>query len=141
MPVPPCAHRCDVLQQQIEARARGAGQQPVVLRLSIGLTPQYVPPIAPPGSVRCVECGHTYRTGGAFYQLSKSEKVQPKKQISVLEKKTDRIYTGPEARALLGLPDVEVRIKPDHNDEFTIFVQSTSVNRKLVPNTRLLLML
>ncbi|MFE9342183.1 vWA domain-containing protein [Streptomyces olivaceus] len=88
-----------------------------------------------------VEAGHTYRTGGAYYQLSKSEKVQPKKQISVLEKKTDRIYTGPEARALLGLPDVEVRIKPDHNDEFTIFVQSTSVNRKLVPNTRLLLML
>ncbi|MHC3449638.1 MULTISPECIES: vWA domain-containing protein [Streptomyces] len=88
-----------------------------------------------------VECGHTYRTGGAFYQLSKSEKIQAKKQISVLEKKTDRVYTGPEARALLGLPDVEIRIKPDHNDDFTIFVQSTSVNRKLVPNTRLLLML
>ncbi|MFJ4620677.1 vWA domain-containing protein [Streptomyces sp. NPDC088812] len=87
-----------------------------------------------------VECGHTYRTGGAFYQLSKSEKIQAKKQIAVLEKKTDRVYTGPEARALLGLPAVEVRVKPNHNDDFTIFVQSTSVNRKLVPNTRLLLM-
>ena len=81
------------------------------------------------------------RTGGAFYQLSKSEKIQARKQIAVLEKKTDRVYTGPEARALLGLPDNEVRVKPDHNDNFTIFVQSTSVNRKLVPNTRLLLML
>ncbi|MFF0435439.1 vWA domain-containing protein [Streptomyces sp. NPDC004327] len=88
-----------------------------------------------------VESGHTYRTGGAFYQLSKSEKIQARKQIAVLEKKTDRIYTGPEARALLGLPDVEVRVKPDHNDDFTIFVQSTSVNRKLLTNTRLLLML
>ncbi|MCT9011453.1 vWA domain-containing protein [Streptomyces sp. NPDC054766] len=88
-----------------------------------------------------VECGHTYRTGGAFYQLSKPEKIQARKQIAVLEKKTDRVYSGPEARALLGLPDVEVRVKPDHNDDFTIFVQSTSVNRKLVPNTRLLLML
>ncbi|GAA2390351.1 vWA domain-containing protein [Streptomyces glaucosporus] len=88
-----------------------------------------------------VECGHAYRTGCAFYQLSKSEKIQAQKQIAVLEKKTDRVYTGPEARALLGLPDVEVRVKPDHNDDFTIFVQSTSVNRKLVPNTRLLLML
>ncbi|AKG46580.1 vWA domain-containing protein [Streptomyces xiamenensis] len=88
-----------------------------------------------------VESGHTYRTGGAFYQLSKSEKVQARKRIAVLEKKTDRVYTGPEARALLGLPDVEVRVKPNHNDDFTIFVQSTSVNRKLVPNTRLLLML
>ncbi|MFE2579100.1 vWA domain-containing protein [Streptomyces sp. NPDC059378] len=88
-----------------------------------------------------VECGHTYRTGGAFYQLSKSEKIQARKQIAVLEKKTDRVFSGPEARALLGLPDVEVRVKPDHNDDFTIFVQSTSVNRKLVPNTRLMLML
>ncbi|MDX2561197.1 VWA domain-containing protein [Streptomyces sp. TX20-6-3] len=87
-----------------------------------------------------VESGHTYRTGGAFYQLSKSEKIQARKQIAVLEKKTDRVYAGPEARSLLGLPDVEVRVKPDHNDDFTIFVQSTSVNRKLVPNTRLLLM-
>ncbi|MEV4950226.1 VWA domain-containing protein [Streptomyces sp. NPDC053755] len=87
-----------------------------------------------------LESGHTYRTGGAFYQLSKSEKIQARKQIAVLEKKTDRVYTGPEARALLGLPDVEVRVKPDHNDDFTIFVQSTSVNRRLVAHTRLLLM-
>ncbi|MFE1458915.1 vWA domain-containing protein [Streptomyces sp. NPDC058735] len=87
-----------------------------------------------------VECGHTYRTG-AFYQLSKSERIQARKRIAVLEKKTDRVYSGPEARALLGLPDTEVRVRPDHNDHFTIFVQSTSVNRKLVPHTRLLLML
>ncbi|MEU8776909.1 vWA domain-containing protein [Streptomyces sp. NPDC048606] len=88
-----------------------------------------------------VESGNTFRNGGAFYQLGKSEKIQARKQIAVLEKKTDRVYTGPEARALLGLPDAEVRVKPDHNDEFTIFVQSTSVNRKLLPNTRVLLML
>ncbi|MBT2369314.1 VWA domain-containing protein [Streptomyces sp. ISL-10] len=113
-----------------------------------GLTPvnpsQYqLIPVARDAAIRdwVIECGHTYRTGGAFYQLSKSEKVQAQKQIAVLEKKTDRVYTGPEARALLGLPDVEVRVKPDHNNDFTIFVQSTSVNRKLVPNTRLLLML
>ncbi|MFI1153989.1 vWA domain-containing protein [Streptomyces sp. NPDC020817] len=87
-----------------------------------------------------IECGQNYRTGCAFYQLSKSERIQARKQIAVLEKKTDQVYTGPEARALLGLPDSEVRVKPDHNDDFTIFVQSTSVNRKLVPNTRLLVM-
>ncbi|MFF5703820.1 vWA domain-containing protein [Streptomyces sp. NPDC012794] len=112
-----------------------------------GLTPvdpsQYqLIPVARDAAIRewVVENGHTYRTGCAFYQLSKSEKVQARKQIAVLEKKTDRVYTGPEARALLGLPDAEVRVKPDHNDDFTIFVQSTSVNRKLVPQTRLLLM-
>ncbi|MFF6995366.1 VWA domain-containing protein [Streptomyces sp. NPDC008313] len=100
-------------------------------------------PVARDAAIRdwVVECGHTYRTGGAFYQLSKSEKIQARKQIAVLEKKTDRVYSGPEARKLLGLPDTEVRVKPDHNDDFTIFVQSTSVNRRLVANTRLLLML
>ncbi|MFD7510152.1 VWA domain-containing protein [Streptomyces sp. NPDC059853] len=100
-------------------------------------------PVARDAGIRewVVESGHTYRTGGAFYQLSKSEKIQPRKRIAVLEKKTDKVYTGPEARALLGLPDVEVRVKPHHNEDFTIFVQSTSVNRKLVANTRLLLML
>lgn len=112
-----------------------------------GLTPvdpaEYqLVPVAREAVIRewVVESGHTYRTGCAFYQLSKSEKVQARKQIAVLEKKTDRVYTGPQARALLGLPDAEVRVKPDQNDDFTIFVQSTSVNRKLVPNTRLLLM-
>lgn len=100
-------------------------------------------PVAREAAIRdwVVESGHTYRTGCAFYQLSKSEKIQAQKQIAVLEKKTDRIYTGPQARAVLGLPNTEVRVKPDHNDEFTIFVQSTSVNRKLVPNTRLLFMI
>lgn len=100
-------------------------------------------PVARDAAIRdwVIECGHTYRTGCAFYQLSKSEKIQARKQIAVLEKKTDRVYTGPEARALLGLPDAEARVKPDHNDDFTIFVQSTSVNRKLVAHTRLLLMI
>ncbi|MEV4190387.1 vWA domain-containing protein [Streptomyces toxytricini] len=99
-------------------------------------------PVAREAGIRewVVECGHTFKNGSAFYQLSKSEKIQARKQIAVLEKKTDKVYTGPEARALLGLPDAEVRVKPDHNDDFTIFVQSTSVNRKLVPQTRLLLM-
>ncbi|MBI0377843.1 VWA domain-containing protein [Streptomyces albiflaviniger] len=100
-------------------------------------------PVAREAAIRewVIECGHTFRTGCAFYQLSKSEKIQARKQIAVLEKKTDRVYTGPEARSLLGLPDTEVRVKPDHNDDFTIFVQSTSVNRKLTPHTRLLLMI
>ncbi|MFF4102835.1 vWA domain-containing protein [Streptomyces sp. NPDC001903] len=114
---------------------------------AVGLTPvdpsQYqLIPVARDAAIRewVIECGQEYRTGCAFYQLSKSEKIQARKQIAVLEKKTDQVYTGPEARALLGLPDTEVRVKPDHNDDFTIFVQSTSVNRKLVSNTRLLVM-
>ena len=65
MGVPVCAHRCEVLQQQIEARARGAGQQPVVLRLGIGLSREYVPPTPPRRAVRCPVCGHPYDGPGA----------------------------------------------------------------------------
>lgn len=91
--------------------------------------------------------GHPYRTGCAFYQLSKREKVQGNKQIAVAEKDpatgrmTGKVFSGPAARQLLGLPETEVTVKPGHNDKYTIFVQSTSVNRKLIPGTKLLVML
>lgn len=82
--------------------------------------------------------GRAYRRGEAYYQLSKSEKVQPQKSIAILGKQG--LFTGPDARKILGLPDFEVRVSPTHSTDYTIFVQSTSNNRKLVPNTRLLLM-
>jgi hypothetical protein len=86
------------------------------------------------------EAGHTYRTGMAYYELTKSEKIQPQKSVMVMDKKTKKVYGGQEARNLLGLPDMEVRVKPDFNPDFKIFVQSTSTNRKLVGNTQVLLM-
>lgn len=84
--------------------------------------------------------GITYRLGIAFYQLSKRENIQPQKNIAVMEKKTNKIYTGAEARTVLGLPQDEVRVSPDYNPDFEVFVQSTSVNRKLVPGTKLLVL-
>jgi hypothetical protein len=81
---------------------------------------------------------YNYVTGCAFYQLTKTETIQPQKEIIVRNKKSGRYYSGPEARNLLGLPDVSVRVKPDFNPEFQVFVQSTSVNRRLVPGTKLL---
>lgn len=91
--------------------------------------------------------GHPYKTGCAFYELSKREKIQVNKQIAVAEKDphtgrmTGKVFSGPAARQLLGLPDTEVSVKPGHNSSYTIFVQSTSVNRKLVAHTKLLLMM
>jgi len=84
--------------------------------------------------------GHEYLIGKAFYQLTKTESIQPQKIVAVRNKKSGRFYTGPEARNLLGLPQMEVRVKPDVNPEYDVFVQSTSVNRKLVPGTKLLLL-
>lgn len=83
--------------------------------------------------------GHEYRLGIAFYQLTKTESIQPQKNIVVRNKNTGRFYTGSSARDLLGLPQMEVRVKPNFNPEFDVFVQSTSVNRKLIPGTKLLL--
>lgn len=86
------------------------------------------------------EAGHSYRTGRAFYQLMKRERIQPQKKIMVLNKRTGEVFGGQAARDLIGLGDVEVRVTPDYNPDFTIFVQSTSVNRHLIGATKLLLM-
>ncbi|MER8186892.1 vWA domain-containing protein [Kitasatospora sp. NPDC094015] len=91
--------------------------------------------------------GHAYRTGCAFYELSKREKIQGNKQLAVAEKDpatgrmTGKVFTGPAARQLLGLPAAEATVKPGDNPAYTVFVQSTSVNRKLVPGTKLLVLL
>jgi hypothetical protein len=85
--------------------------------------------------------GVPYVVGKAFYQLTKSEKVQAQKQIAIRERRTGQVYTGDHARDLLGLPyGMEVRVKPDFNPEYDIFVQSTSVNRKLINGTDVLVL-
>jgi hypothetical protein len=81
-----------------------------------------------------------YKLGEAFYQLSKTEKIQPDKAICLLDTKSKAVYSGTEARTLLGLPNHEVKVAPASHPDYQIFVQSTSVNRKLVPGTSLLIM-
>lgn len=85
------------------------------------------------------QTGAQYVKGSAYYQLMKPEKIQPQKKICVRNRRSGRVYTGDHARQLLNLPDHEVRVKPEENAEFQIFVQSTSVNRKLIAGTKLLL--
>lgn len=86
------------------------------------------------------QTGRTYMLGKALYQLSKTETIQGNKTLAVVENATAKVFLGPEARSLVGLGDTEVRVKPDFNPEFTIYVQSTSVNRKLIAGTKLLLL-
>lgn len=94
------------------------------------------------------ETGRAYRPGEAFYQLAlaeggtkTAERIQPHKKIMVRDRKSGRVYAGDQARDLLGLPsDREVRVKPEDNPKYQIFIQSTSVNRKLVAGTKLLLL-
>lgn len=83
-------------------------------------------------------CGHNYQIGRGFYQLMKREEIQATKDIVVVSKKDHKVYSGQEARQMIGLPDMNVRVSPDHNADFDIFVQSTSINRKLIAGTRYL---
>lgn len=85
-------------------------------------------------------CGFKYVLGRNYYQLVKPEKIQAQKLLAVVEKKTSKVYLGREARDLVGLPLTEVRVKPDFNPDYDIFVQSTSVNRKLPVGSKLLIL-
>jgi uncharacterized protein YegL len=86
-----------------------------------------------------VTTGKSYQIGSAYYQLTKPEKVQASKQVALVSKNTGEVFTGPQTRAMLQLPNQEVKVSPTSHPEFNIFIQSTSVNRKLVPGTSVLL--
>ncbi|WP_224240444.1 VWA domain-containing protein [Hyalangium gracile] len=83
--------------------------------------------------------GNEYQPGRGFYELTKPETVQPRKNIAILDKKTKAIFGGDQARKVLGMPSgANVKVKPGNHMEYSIFVESTSNNRKLVRGTTLL---
>lgn len=84
--------------------------------------------------------GYIYVKGTVYYQLTKSEKVQQHKDIIIFDKTAHKYYNGDSARDLLGLPKyMDIRLRPNMSDRYEIFVQSTSVNRKLIPGTQILM--
>jgi hypothetical protein len=78
--------------------------------------------------------------GAAFYQLVKLEpRVQANKRIAIRDKNTGAVFAGDAARQMLALPTVgTVRLAPDDMGQFEVYIQSTSVNRKLDAGTSLL---
>lgn len=89
--------------------------------------------------------GVPYVIGKAYYQLTKTEHIQEQKVIAIRDRNTGKIYTGAAARQQLGLPDfgtvkVVPAAKADRDKQhLDIYVQSTSVNRNLMPGTSVLL--
>lgn len=80
----------------------------------------------------------SFPKGKIYYQLTESEKVQDYKQLIIQDTATGNFYQGwKAAQKLLSIPSFQgtVRIKPGSLGEFKVFIQSTSVNRKLVPGT------
>lgn len=82
--------------------------------------------------------GLQFVQGSNFFPLLKREKVGPTKEILIRHKISGKVFGGPEARELVGLPDHEVSVSPETNAEYDIFVQSTSLNRKLIAGHDLL---
>jgi hypothetical protein len=79
--------------------------------------------------------------GAAFYQLVKTEKkVQDYKMVCLRVKTSGKVYSGQEARNMLGIGGAAgtVRLVPGDHGKFDVFIQSTSVNRNIPIGTEVL---
>lgn len=86
-----------------------------------------------------LENGLTFKVGRGFYEFTKTETIQGRKEIILMDRTTADLFEGEAAREMLGLPMGEtVRIKPSNLEKYAVFVQSTSANRKLMGKTRFL---
>jgi hypothetical protein len=84
--------------------------------------------------------GRVYVIGSAFYQLMKTEQVQKTKDVLIMEKGKKAVWGGRGARDLIKLPhDGTAKVYPGNHSNYDIYVQSTSVNRKLVRGTKVLI--
>jgi hypothetical protein len=85
------------------------------------------------------ENGLKFKAGRGFYEFTKTETIQGRKEIVLMDRKTGDLFSGEGARDMLGLPPGEtVRIRPANLEKYVVFVQSTSNNRKLMGGSRFL---
>lgn len=83
--------------------------------------------------------GLIFKAGKGFYEFTKTETIQARKEIVLQHRSTGDLFAGNQARIMLGLPiGEEARIQPTRLAEYRVFVQSTSYNRKLIGGTRFL---
>ncbi len=86
-----------------------------------------------------VDQGLSFKKGRGFYEFTKPEKIQSYKEVVLRDRATGDMYTGDEARKMIGLSlGADERIRPAALVEFQVFVQSTSSNRKLMGGTAFL---
>lgn len=89
----------------------------------------------------CVqEPGAVFAPGRGFYELTKPEDVSAKKEVVLEHVASGEMFSGTDAREMLGIPahgDGHVT-KKSVPDGYRAFIQSTSYNRVLMPDTRFL---
>ena len=90
------------------------------------------------------EAGAEFKAGRGFYEFTKSVKIQDHKEVILQENASGDMFSGAEAREILGLPEYgTVTVSPRSTSglsdgKYTAFVQSTSHNRKLIAGTKFL---
>ena len=74
----------------------------------------------------------------AYIKKNKLQDAKNKRMINA-DATLKAVFGGTDARSVLGIPEGQnLKIKPGNHGNFDIFVQSTSLNRKLVRGTKLL---
>ncbi len=81
-----------------------------------------------------------YNKGRIYYEFIKTEKINNKKKIILMEKSTGYLFEGNNALGIMGLDESheELTLKPGMLSNYTIFIQSTSSNRKLLKNQKII---
>ena len=85
--------------------------------------------------------GLTFKKGRGFYEFTKTVEVQEYKEVILEHRETGDLFTGDKAREIAGIPvGVRAKVKPNAPGlaDYVCFIQSTSVNRKLIGGTRFL---
>lgn len=87
-----------------------------------------------------------FKKGAGYYELSKkSVEVQEYKQVVLIDRSSGELWSGLAARKMLGLPrsgtvvlNPAAKVTADFLKKFQVFIQSTSVNRALLPGDQFL---
>jgi len=81
-----------------------------------------------------------FTVGDVYYQHTKRETLQDYKNIILRNNDTGKLYSGDEVRNIIGIPDNStIKLEPAWSNTYTMYIRSTSFNRKLVPGTTILL--
>lgn len=85
--------------------------------------------------------GAEFKVGRGFYEFTKKEKIQDYKEIIIVDNTSGDMFSGGAAREILGLTtgSPTSKVAPSFDGaKYSVFVQSTSANRKLIGGTRFL---
>lgn len=105
-------------------------------------------PVSRAGPIKALveRAGAVFKKGRGFYQFTKAEVVQEYKEIVLEDKDTGEMYTGAVTRHILGIQDAgrQAELSPSSPavcealKKYNVFVQSTSMNRRLTSPSRFL---